>query len=224
MGAGQFGIDPGYGRARRRRDRGGASEAGLRALRRRRRRQHLPRPGRGRQGHRPRDRRLYGHAGDGDERARRAERARADRRRHARAVGDPDGDGVRALHPPPRRAPPGKGPGRDLRRRRRQPVLHHRQRRRAARRRDEVRRLFKGTSVDGVYDADPKKVADAKRYETVSFDTRAARRSQGHGRQRDRAVPRQQYSDRRLQHPRAGQSCPGARAARASRRSSATEE
>ena len=30
--------------------------------------------------------------------------------------------------------------------------------------------LFKGTSVDGVYDADPKKVADAKRYESVSFD------------------------------------------------------
>jgi len=30
--------------------------------------------------------------------------------------------------------------------------------------------LFKGTSVDGVYDADPKKVADAKRYEIVSYD------------------------------------------------------
>lgn len=30
--------------------------------------------------------------------------------------------------------------------------------------------LFKGTSVDGVYDADPKKVADAKRFETVSYD------------------------------------------------------
>jgi uridylate kinase len=30
--------------------------------------------------------------------------------------------------------------------------------------------LFKGTSVDGVYDADPKKVPDAKRYETVSFN------------------------------------------------------
>ena len=29
--------------------------------------------------------------------------------------------------------------------------------------------LFKGTSVDGVYDADPKKVADATRYESVSF-------------------------------------------------------
>jgi uridylate kinase len=30
--------------------------------------------------------------------------------------------------------------------------------------------LFKGTSVDGVYDADPKKVASAKRYETVTYD------------------------------------------------------
>jgi uridylate kinase len=30
--------------------------------------------------------------------------------------------------------------------------------------------LFKGTSVDGVYDADPKKVPTAKRYETVTYD------------------------------------------------------
>jgi uridylate kinase len=30
--------------------------------------------------------------------------------------------------------------------------------------------LFKGTSVDGVYDADPKQKPDAKRYETVTFD------------------------------------------------------
>ena len=29
--------------------------------------------------------------------------------------------------------------------------------------------LFKGTSVDGVYDADPKKVASARRYETLDF-------------------------------------------------------
>ena len=29
--------------------------------------------------------------------------------------------------------------------------------------------LFKGTSVDGVYDADPKQVASAKRYETLGF-------------------------------------------------------
>jgi uridylate kinase len=31
--------------------------------------------------------------------------------------------------------------------------------------------LFKGTSVDGVYDADPKKVAGAKRFETVGYST-----------------------------------------------------
>lgn len=30
--------------------------------------------------------------------------------------------------------------------------------------------LFKGTSVDGIYDADPKKVASARRYDTVSYD------------------------------------------------------
>jgi uridylate kinase len=31
--------------------------------------------------------------------------------------------------------------------------------------------LFKGTSVDGVYDADPKKVPDAHRYDRVSYST-----------------------------------------------------
>ena len=31
--------------------------------------------------------------------------------------------------------------------------------------------LFKGTSVDGVYSADPKKDTNAKRFETVSYDT-----------------------------------------------------
>jgi uridylate kinase len=31
--------------------------------------------------------------------------------------------------------------------------------------------LFKGTSVDGVYDADPKKVKTAKRYDTLGFNT-----------------------------------------------------
>jgi uridylate kinase len=30
--------------------------------------------------------------------------------------------------------------------------------------------LFKGTSVDGVYSADPKKVADARRFDTITFD------------------------------------------------------
>ena len=30
--------------------------------------------------------------------------------------------------------------------------------------------IFKGTKVDGVYDKDPKKHADAKRYDTISYD------------------------------------------------------
>src|SRR3546814_18976543 len=30
--------------------------------------------------------------------------------------------------------------------------------------------LFKGTSVDGIYNADPKQVPDAARYEEISFD------------------------------------------------------
>ena len=30
--------------------------------------------------------------------------------------------------------------------------------------------LFKGTSVDGVYDADPKQVATARRYDTIGYD------------------------------------------------------
>ena len=51
--------------------------------------------------------------------------------------------------------------------------------------------LFKGTSVDGVYDADPKKVKDAKRYDTPELQQGARRRSEGHGRRRGRLVPRQ---------------------------------
>ena len=31
--------------------------------------------------------------------------------------------------------------------------------------------LFKGTSVDGVYDSDPKTNPDAKRYDTVDYNT-----------------------------------------------------
>ena len=70
--------------------------------------------------------------------------------------------------------------------------------------------LFKGTSVDGIYTADPKKVADAKRYDTVTFGRVLERRPQGDGRRRGRALPRQQYSDRRVQHPPVRQPCRGA--------------
>jgi uridylate kinase len=82
----------------------------------------------------------------------------------------PDGDRLRALYPPPRHSPHGEGQGGDLRRRHRQSLLHHRHR--AALRAAEMGcdALFKGTSVDGVYDADPKKVKDARRYESVTFN------------------------------------------------------
>ena len=33
-----------------------------------------------------------------------------------------------------------------------------------------IRDSFKGTKVDGVYDKDPKKFPDAKRYEDVTYD------------------------------------------------------
>lgn len=36
--------------------------------------------------------------------------------------------------------------------------------------------IFKGTKVDGVYDKDPKKFDDAKRYEVVSYDEALAKR------------------------------------------------
>ena len=62
------------------------------------------------------------------------------RRPHARAVGDHDLRGRRALHPPPRDPPPREEPHRHLRRRHRQPVLHHRHRGRAARARDRTPR------------------------------------------------------------------------------------
>ena len=61
------------------------------------------------------------------------------RRHNARAVGDHDLRGGRALHPPARDAPPREGPDRDLRRGDRQPVLHHRHRRGAASPRDPRR-------------------------------------------------------------------------------------
>jgi uridylate kinase len=48
--------------------------------------------------------------------------------------------------------------------------LHHRYRRRPAAAEMKCDALFKGTSVDGVYDADPKLVSTAKRYETVTYE------------------------------------------------------
>ena len=109
---------------------------GRRARARDRRRQHLPRhEGDGRR-HGPGDGRLHGHARDRLQLARRAGGARAERRRHARALGARRARGGRAVHPPARDPPSREGPGRHLRRRHRQPVLHDRHGRGAARARD----------------------------------------------------------------------------------------
>ena len=51
--------------------------------------------------------------------------------------------------------------------------------------------LFKGTSVDGVYDSDPKKNPDAQALRPYRVRPRAGRRSEGDGRFRRRLVPRQ---------------------------------
>ena len=103
--------------------------------------------------------RPHRHARHGDERARPAGRARAARPADPGAVGDRDAADRRAVHPPPGRAPPGEGPGRDLRRRHRatrsspptRPL-------RCACAEIDAEALLKGThsGVDGVYDADPR--------------------------------------------------------------------
>ena len=90
-------------------------------------------------GNGPRHRRLHGHARHGAERAGAAGRPREDRRRDARAVGDRDLGGGRALHPPQGHAPPRARPHRDLRGRHGQPVLHDRHGGGAARARDARR-------------------------------------------------------------------------------------
>ena len=51
--------------------------------------------------------------------------------------------------------------------------------------------LLKATKVDGIYDKDPKKYPEAKRYADGDVHRRAAPGSRGHGRDRVRAVPRQ---------------------------------
>ena len=74
--------------------------------------------------------------------------------------------------------------------------------------------LFKGTSVDGVYTADPKKDKDATRYDSVTFNQVLADNLKVMDARRGRAVPRQQYPDRRVQHPPARQPRRGARGRR----------
>ena len=58
--------------------------------------------------------------------------------------------------------------------------------------------IFKGTKVDGVYDKDPVKHADAKRYDTVSYDDVLAKRLGVMDASRDCAGARQQPADHRL--------------------------
>ena len=63
--------------------------------------------------------------------------------------------------------------------------------------------LFKGTSVDGVYTADPKKDPAAKRYDRLSYQEVLAKDLRGHGRLGHQPDARQRHSDRGLLHPRA---------------------
>ena len=63
--------------------------------------------------------------------------------------------------------------------------------------------LLKGTQVDGVYTADPRKNPNAERYETLTYLDVLARDLRGDGRRRDQPGAREQAADHRLQHPRA---------------------
>jgi uridylate kinase len=207
MGEGQFGIDPETTSPHRRRDQGRQGSR-HRAVPGGRRRQHLPRPGRRRQGLRPRQADYMGMLAtvmNALAMQNALEKIGVDTRVQSAipmaSVSEPY---IRrradAAH--------GEGPGGDLRRRHRQSLFHHRHRRRASRRRDGLRRLVQGhqrrrrlrcRSQEGrgrqalrkpelqPVLADDLKVMDAS---AVAL------------------VPRQQYSDRRVQHPRAGQSRP----------------
>ena len=98
----EYGIDLAVVEARRG-DRGRPRRRGADRARRRRR-EHLPRHGRGRAGHGPRDRRLRGDARHRPQRAHAPGRARASGARHARPVRARHPRGGRAVHPPPRRS------------------------------------------------------------------------------------------------------------------------
>ena len=61
--------------------------------------------------------------------------------------------------------------------------------------------LLKGTQVDGVYSADPKKDPNATRFERLDLHGRAAEGSQGHGRRGDFALPRKRHPDHGILAP-----------------------
>src|SRR5271169_1428039 len=111
-------------------------------------RKYLSRTFRHCQRDRPRDGRLYGDAGDRDERPRDAGRARKERVAEPGPVGDPHEQCLRALYP---------APGHPIFTTDTAAAL------RAAEMNCDA--MLKGTQVDGVYSADPKLVPDAERYE-----------------------------------------------------------
>ena len=119
-------------------------DLGVADLRRDRRRQHLPRAQRRKARRRPHHRRLHGHARHRHQRPRADGLPGKNGRHHPRAERDPDEPDRRAVHPPPRHAPPGKGPRRHLRRRHGQPVFLDRHHRRPARARDARRHHHEG--------------------------------------------------------------------------------
>ena len=54
--------------------------------------------------------------------------------------------------------------------------------------------LLKATKVNGIYDSDPMKNPNAKRYATLTYDKVLAGPPQRHGRHRHRDVPRQPHA------------------------------
>ena len=128
-------------------------DLGVQLGHRHRRRQHHPRPAPPATADRARDRRLHGHARHRDQRPGAAGRAGEARRPHPRADRHRDPRGGRAVHPPPRHAPPREGARGDLR----APAPATRSSpptRAAALRANEIRAdvLLKATKVDGIYD------------------------------------------------------------------------
>ena len=92
----------------------------------------------------PRHRRLHGHAGHGPQRGGVAGDDGEDGPADAGAVGHQRVQRVRAVHPPPRRAPSGEGPRADPGRGNWQSILHHRHLRRPAGHRARRGRVAQG--------------------------------------------------------------------------------
>ncbi len=64
--------------------------------------------------------------------------------------------------------------------------------------------ILKATKVDGIYTADPVKVPDAVRFDTISYLDVVVARPQGDGCDRDFALHGQPHADHRLQPAHAG--------------------